>query len=69
MSRAVKLTVGVPHGSEKLEGWWQKRILGRERQSCFEDTPFTINNSGQLQPLSPGDHTMVDVAPKPGRGG
>ena len=57
MSWAAILTVGVPHGGEKLEGWWQEWILGRERQSCFEDTPFTINNRSQLQPLSPGGRT------------
>jgi len=37
---SISVNVGVPHGSEKLEGWWQKRILGRERQSCLEDAPF-----------------------------
>jgi len=37
---SIGVNVGVPHGSEKLEGWWQKRILGRERQSCLEDAPF-----------------------------
>jgi len=58
---SIGVNVRVPHGSEKLHGWWQERILGRERQSCSENASF-IKGIGRADDddLPFVDVTLVD---------